>query len=106
MFGGNVYVIRLARDEDEPALRRLAELDSARPIRGRALIGEIDGRAAAALSIEDGRVIADPFRSTSHLAVQLRLRASSLKAHERTPSVADRVRAVIRVQPAHSPAPS
>ncbi len=104
MFGGNVYVIRIARDEDEGALRELAQLDAKRPIYGRALIGEISGRPAAALALEDGRTIADPFQDTSHLVVQLRLRASSLQAHERNPSVADRVRAVIRVKPAHSPA--
>ena len=84
MFGGNIYVIRLARDEDRRALDSLAELDSARRINGRALIGEIDGRIAAAVALEDGRVIADPFQPTSHLVVQLRLRTNGLKAHEHT----------------------
>jgi hypothetical protein len=104
MFGGNIYVIRLARDDDREALEALAKLDGKRPIRGRALVGEIDGRPAAAWSLEDDRSIADPFRPTSHLLVQLRMRAHSLKTHERTPSVADRVRAVVHAVPAHSPA--
>jgi hypothetical protein len=104
MFGGNIYVIRLAHDDDHDALRAIAKLDGKRPIEGRALIGEIDGRPAAAWSIEDGRAIADPFRPTSHLLVQLRMRASSLKTHERTPSVADRIRAAVHAVPAHSPA--
>jgi len=104
MFGGNTYLIRLATKEDEPALRELAQLDSQKPITGRALIGKIDGRAAAALSLSDGRIVADPFQATSHLAVQLRLRAGAVQAYEHTPSLADRMRAAVRVRPAHSAA--
>lgn len=104
MFGGNIYVIRLATHEDERALRELAELDSQKPITERALVGEINGRVAAALSLSDGRIVADPFQATSHLAAQLRLRAGALRAYERTPSLADRMRAAVRVRQSHSPA--
>ena len=64
MFAADTYVIRMTTDEDARALRRLGELDSQPPLAGRALIGEIDGTPAAALSLGDGRVTADPFRRT------------------------------------------
>jgi hypothetical protein len=95
MYPGNYYVIRQATPEDEPALRRLAELDSQRPLSGPALIAEIDGGAAAALSLNDGRVIADPFERTTVLRQLLRIRAGALDAHARTPSLADRIRAAM-----------
>ena len=52
MFAANAYVIRHATGAD-----KLAELDSQRPLTGPALVGEIDGRPAAAISLTDGRVI-------------------------------------------------
>lgn len=104
MFGGYTYVIRPATPEDETVLRRLAALDSQAPLAAPALIGEIAGRPAAALSLADGRAIADPFEATSHLVVQLRLRASALLAYERTPSLAARVRAALQSAPAAAPA--
>lgn len=60
------------------------------------LPGEIAGCPAAALSLTDGRVVADPFRRTDHLVACLHLHARALRAYEQTPSVADRVRAAIR----------
>jgi hypothetical protein len=106
MFGGNTYVIRGARDEDAVALSQLAELDSRPPLVGPALIGEIAGSPAAAMSLDDERVIADPFQPTSHLIQLLRLRARSLKALSRTPSLSARVRAGIRIRPAESSSPA
>jgi hypothetical protein len=102
MFGGNTHVIRIATLDDDRALRRLAELDSQRPLSGRVLIGEIDGQPAAAISLADERVIADPFQPTSHLVVLLGLRAGALRAHQQTPSLADRVRDALRPRAAHS----
>ena len=67
MLPANTYVIRQATVDDERALRGLAELDSQRPLDGPVLIGEIDGRAAAAISLADGRAVADPFQFTVHL---------------------------------------
>jgi hypothetical protein len=95
MFSSNAYAIRAATQDDQPVLRRLAELDSSAPLSGPALIGEIDGATAAALSLADGRVVADPFIATAHLAVHLRLRADGLLAHEREPSLAARIRAAL-----------
>ena len=78
MFAANTYKLRFATEEDADALRRLAELDSRTPLAGRVLIGEIAGSPAAALSLDDDRVIADPFRRTDHLVACLRSRAGPI----------------------------
>jgi hypothetical protein len=98
MFAANTYVIRMAAEDDVLALRRLGELDSQAPLAGRALIGEIDGNALAALSLDDGRVTADPFRRTEHLVACLRMRAQALKAYEATPSLRERMIAALPVR--------
>src|SRR5215213_7498904 len=54
MFPANAYVIRQATIDDHTTLERLAALDSQRPLRGPAVIGEIDGTPAAAISMADG----------------------------------------------------
>ena len=66
--------------------------DSQRPLTGPALVGEIDGRPAAAISLTDGRLVADPFQHTAALVAHLRMRARALTEHERTPSVRERLR--------------
>ncbi|MCW2967648.1 MAG: hypothetical protein JWM71_1420, partial [Solirubrobacteraceae bacterium] len=40
----NHMVLRADLPTDEAALRRLAALDSTRPLRGRALLAEVEGR--------------------------------------------------------------
>jgi hypothetical protein len=90
------YTVRTATDADAPIVRRLAELDSSPALSGTVLIGEVAGEPAAALSLGDGRVVADPFVRSDHLVACLRLHARGLRAHEETPSVADRVRAALR----------
>jgi hypothetical protein len=95
MLPGNYYVIRRATDEDQRILHQLAQVDDRRPLSGPALTGEIDGIPAAALSLADGRLIADPFQPTAVLSQVLRLRASALNAYSRTPSLAERVRAAM-----------
>ena len=73
--------IRLAGPSDRALLRRLAELDSAPvPAPGPALIAESGGEPIAALSIADGRVVADPFRRTAAAVEALHVRADSLAA--------------------------
>lgn len=71
-------LIRLARDADLPLLWDLAEVDSARPLAGAALVALVDGEAWAAVSLRDGRVIADPFRATAPAVALLRVRAAQL----------------------------
>lgn len=97
MFPSNSYVIRKATAEDSAALHELAELDSRSPIGGSVLIGEIDGRPAAAISLADGRIVADPFQRTAQLTQLLRMRANSLRALERRPSLRDRMYSRVRV---------
>jgi hypothetical protein len=93
LFSSNAYVIRAATPDDEPVLRTLAALDSRPPLSRPALIGVIDAEPAAAISLVDGRIVADPFRATAQLAVHLRLRAKSVLGHDREPSLAARIRA-------------
>jgi hypothetical protein len=93
MFSANAYVIRQATDDDANTLTRLAALDGQRPLDGRALIGEIDGIPAAAVSIDDGRVVADPFQSTAHLVPVLIMRRRALNALAERPSLPARLRA-------------
>ena len=93
MYAANTYKIRHATADDAEALRRLAELDSQSPLGDEGiLIGEIDGRPAAALSLASGRAIADPFKPTAHLVATLRTRASGIVALQQTPSLRDRLR--------------
>jgi hypothetical protein len=91
MYAANSYVLRLANEADAPDLTRLATLDSQAPLTGSILIGELDGEPAAALSLSDDRVIADPFRPTAHLLATMRVRAHGLHAVERTPSLRERL---------------
>jgi hypothetical protein len=100
MFAANSYVIRNAAPADRDLLERIARLDTQASIVGPALIGEIGGIAAAAISADDGRVIADPFIHTANLVALLRVRQRARQAGARTPSVADRLRAGVRVRPA------
>jgi hypothetical protein len=97
MFPANAHTIRPATKEDLRSLHELAQLDSQRPLGGRILIGEIDGRPAAAISLNDGRVVADPFQRTVQLTQSLRLRAASIQAVSETPSLRDRIRNGVRV---------
>ncbi len=71
-------VIRLAVRADEEALRRLAQLDSAAPLAGQKLLAEHGGSLVAAVSMDDGAAIADPFRTTADTVELLRLRAEQL----------------------------
>jgi hypothetical protein len=71
--------IRSAFADDELALRRLAVLDSAPEVPALPLlVAEIDGELRAALSLEDGTVIADPFVPTVSALELLRVRADAL----------------------------
>jgi hypothetical protein len=88
----NAYVIRYASVEDVPALRRLVERDAPRVFCGPALIGEIDGVPAAAVSMADGSVIADPSQPTTALRQLLRIRYDGLRARSEMPSLAGRPR--------------
>jgi hypothetical protein len=70
--------IRWASPDDGGALRRLAQLDSARPLHGRVLLAELGGAPLAAVSLETGRATADPFEYTADAVRLLRLRRYQL----------------------------
>jgi hypothetical protein len=71
---------RHSNESDRPALSRLAELDSARPFEGSAVLAEHDGRAIAAVSLDEQRAIADPFEPTTEVVHLLWSWASQARA--------------------------
>ena len=76
----DAVVIRPVRDADLPLLHDLAELDSAAPLTGPVLVALVDGCVWATLGLDDGRVIADPFRPSAAAVELLRLRVAQLRA--------------------------
>ncbi len=70
--------IRRAGPHDAPALHRLGALDSTAPLRGEVLMAEVDGEALAALPLDDGSVLADPFARTAELVALLEVRRQQL----------------------------
>ena len=72
--------IRSATTADLFAIRRLAVLDSASPPTGEVLLAEMDGELWAALAVETGAAIADPFRPSADVVDLLRFRAGRLLA--------------------------
>jgi hypothetical protein len=71
--------LRTANGQDHETLRRLAALDSQRPLTGSVLLAEAGGVAVAAVAVATGRVTADPFRPTAEVATLLRARAGQLR---------------------------
>lgn len=72
-------ILRVGREEDTPALRRLACLDSALPLGGDVLLAVRGDEIAAAISLHSGRVVADPFQPTGDLVALLRARLALLR---------------------------
>ena len=68
----NTLTIRPADLADLAGLDRLAALDSASPPTGDVLVAEVGGELWAAISVETGAVIADPFRPSGDLVELLR----------------------------------
>ena len=87
-------VIRRARPGDASALERLAALDSRHVPGGDLVVAEADGELRAALSVEDGAYIADPFQRTAELITLLDMRAAGLEL--RRPSRRRRPRLALR----------
>lgn len=72
-------VIRPAQAKDEPALVRLAALDSKRVPAEPLIVAEVAGQPQAAVAVDSGAVIADPFRATADLVAMLEVHAGSLR---------------------------
>ncbi len=82
-------LVRPARDVDAADLAILAALDSAAPLTGETLIAVSGGDVAAAMSLDTGAVIANPFVPTAHLVELLRTAARPEPARRvRTPRFA------------------
>jgi hypothetical protein len=76
-------VIRSATPADADGLQRLAALDSRRLAGGPQLMAELDGRLVAALALDGGAVVADPFTRTDGIVALLRRRETQLRPAER-----------------------
>lgn len=83
---GPAVELRPARAADADVVRQLAELDDAAELEGPVLLAVVGGSAVAAIALDDGRVVADPFVPTAHAVALLRVRAghlSHVSAHRR-----------------------
>jgi hypothetical protein len=70
--------LRRASAADAERLHRLAELDSGSVPSGGALVAEVDGRLRAALPLDGGAPLADPFHRGAELIDLLRMRARQI----------------------------
>jgi hypothetical protein len=75
--------IRHAGFGDSAALVRLAALDSSSPLLGDALVAEVGDEVWAAVEIDSGSAIADPFRPSADLVELLRFRVEGMRAEIR-----------------------
>jgi hypothetical protein len=93
--------IRLAVSDDAAALSRLAQLDSApSPGPEPMLVAEVGGELRAALPLDGGPAIADPFQPTAELVAILAERARQLAPPP------PRRRAARRWRPLRAPRPA
>ena len=83
--GGGNLVLRRGRPTDAAELATLAELDSARPLTGPSVVAESNCRIVAAVSLHDGRVVADPFTPTADVVEMLRLRTAGGRSAKARP---------------------
>jgi hypothetical protein len=82
-MNNTALTIRRATAADAFALRRLAAIDSAAPPTGDVLLAEMGNELWAAVSLDSGTAIADPFRPSGDLVELLRFRAERLHRDER-----------------------
>jgi hypothetical protein len=75
---------------DVEALTTVSRLDSSREPTGEILVADVGGELWAAISVDDGHTVADPFRPTSALVALLQARARQLRhaGRRRTPRFA------------------
>ena len=89
--GASTLTLRYAGPADTAAIDQLAQLDSRRAPRGVVLVAEVAGELWAAASLDDGHVIADPFRPTGELTALLTARARQLRRASRDSQALPRV---------------
>lgn len=77
--------IRPAHDNDAVAIHSLAALDSSLPPTGNVLVGEVGGELWAALDIDSGVAVADPFRRSGEVVELLKVHAAGERRPQRRP---------------------
>ena len=90
------YTIRPATSADAAQLRGLAILDSQPSLAGEVLLAEIDGRIVAAVAMDGGRAVADPFVPTAAIVSALRTTRANHIRRGAMPSLRDRIVATLR----------
>jgi hypothetical protein len=75
--------IRRASSSDAGALHDLATLDSSAAPRGDVLVAEVGSELRAAVEVESGAAVADPFHPTADLVELLRFRADAVRGERR-----------------------
>ena len=73
-----IIALRMAGPDEAGVIACLAALESGRPLEGDALVAVVDGKLVAAISLSDGRVVADPFLPTKEARALLETRAAQL----------------------------
>lgn len=76
---GSELTVRALQPSDDDAVRLLAALEGRHVPAGPALVAELDREVVAALPLDGGRPLADPFRPTANLVALLELRARQLR---------------------------
>jgi hypothetical protein len=77
------FTIRHADAHDGYAIHRLAAIDSSSAPTGDVVLAEVDGEIWAAVEIETGFAIADPFRPSGELVELLRFHAEGAATEHR-----------------------
>jgi hypothetical protein len=70
--------ITIYQSDPDPAIERLARLDSAACPRGPVLVAAVDGEPRAAMPLAGGPAVADPFHRTVELVALLGMRVAQL----------------------------
>ena len=71
--------IRPSRDDDAQAVERLAELEERGVPAGPLLLAEVEGTVEAAVGLEGGEALANPFVASAEVVSLLELRAGQLR---------------------------
>ena len=81
--------VRHFGERDIDSIRRLAALDSKPIPTGGVLVAELNGELVAALPLNGGEALADPFKPTADIVELLQLRARQLRAGKSAPKIWD-----------------
>jgi hypothetical protein len=94
--------VSIYQSEPDEAIERLAQLDSTSRPSGPVLVAAVGGEPRAAVPLDGGPAIADPFQPTAELVSLLELRVAQLDGH-RPPGRVARLFAALRSRPGVAP---